>query len=147
MKILNVPCRQIRYREFPDLLFGRSQDDGSVYFDATHFMCSRGCEQHHGIREFRVAFQHWISALSEFYAIDAEDLIVYDQASGHLLIDDCLSLLFIVYIDPLFGVYMLERMSEMLTEGFTISDTWLINAVSLRFTKEELTQISEHHET
>ena len=102
MKEEKIPCRIIRYREFPDLLFGTLREDGPVYFDA---------------------------------------------ASGHLLIDECLALLFVVYIDPAFGVYLLERVDELLSGGFTVSDTWLVQAAGLRFTKEELTQILEQHET
>lgn len=58
-----------------------------------------------------------------------------------------LALLFVVYIEPPFGVYLLERISEMFVDGFTVSDTWLVQSVGLRFTNEELTQILEHHET
>ena len=74
-------------------------------------------------------------------------MIIRDEASGHLLIDECLALLFVVYIDPAFGAYLLERMSELLSGGFTVSDTWLVQAAGLRFTKEELTQILGQHET
>ena len=49
------------------------------------------------------------------------------------------------------GVYriltLLERVDELLSGGFTVSDTWLVQAAGLRFTKEELTQILEQHET
>ena len=48
---------------------------------------------------------------------------------------------------PRFGVYLLERVDELLSGGFTVSDTWLVQAAGLRFTKEELTQILEQHET
>lgn len=65
----------------------------------------------------------------------------------YALIDECLALLFVVYIDPAFGVYLLERVDELLSGGFTVSDTWLVQAAGLRFTKEELTQILEQHET
>lgn len=147
MKKLTIPCRRIRYKEFPDLLFGTLQDAGPHYFDATHFIRSRGDERRHNVREFRMAFQLWITALCETYGIDAADLIICDETSGHMLIDECLALLFVVYIEPSFGAYMLERLSEMLTDGLSVSDTWLIKAVSLRFTREELTQILEHHET
>ena len=42
MKEEKIPRRTVRYREFPDLLFGTSQEDGPVYFDATHFIRARG---------------------------------------------------------------------------------------------------------
>lgn len=147
MKTVSVPCRLVRYKEFPYLLFGTSRDDGPYYFDATHFIRSRSDERRHSVREFRIAFHHWIAALSEAYGIDTDNLVVRDGASGHLLIDECLALLFVVYIEPAFGIYMLERLSEMLTDGLTVSDTWLIRAVGLRFTREELTQILENYET
>ena len=147
MKTVLIPCRQVRYKEFPDLLFGTSQDGGPHYFDATHFIRSRSNERRHNIREFRIAFHHWIAALTQIYGIDTEDLVVRDEASGHLLIDECLALLFVVYIEPAFGAYMLERLSEMLTDGLSVSDTWLAKAAGLRFTREELTQILEHYET
>ena len=82
MKNISIPCRLIRYKEFPDLLFGTSQDEeGPYYFDATHFILSRGDGRRHNVREFRVAFNHWIVALSGIYGIDTEDLVVRDEAS------------------------------------------------------------------
>ena len=42
-------------------------------------------------------------------------MIIRDEASGHLLIDECLALLFVVYIDPAFGVYLLERVTATRT--------------------------------
>ena len=55
MRIEKVPCRTIRYREFPELLFGESPNSGSTYFDATHFIRSRGDERRHNVQEFRIA--------------------------------------------------------------------------------------------
>ena len=132
---------------FPDLLFGTLREDGPVYFDATRFIQAKGDARRHNVRDFRVAFHHWATALADAYGIDREKMIIRDEASGHLLIDECLALLFVVYIDPAFGVYLLERVDELLSGGFTVSDTWLVQAAGLRFTKEELTQILEQHET
>ena len=146
MKEEKISCRTVRYRD-PDLLFGTSQEDGPVYFDATHFIRVRGDACRHNVRDFRASFHHWITALTDVYGIDKENMIIRDEASGHLLIDECLALLFVVYIDPAFGAYLLERMSELLSGGFTVSDTWLVQTACLRFTKEELTQILGQHET
>ena len=147
MKVKKVPCRMIRFREFPELLFGASPDDGPVYFDATHFIRSKGDERRHNVQEFRIAFHHWITALSDMYSIDKEDLVICEETSGHLLIDECLALLFVVYIDPAFGAYMLERVSELLIDGFTVSDSWLVMAAGNRFTLEELTKNLKSNET
>lgn len=147
MKIENVPCRQIRYREFPELLFGESPNNGPSYFDATHYIRSQGDERRHSVKEFRVAFHHWITALSKIYSIEKDDLVIRDASSGHILIDESLALLFVVYIDPDFGAYMLERTSELLVEGFSVSDSWLIMAAGSRLTIEELTQNVKSNET
>lgn len=147
MKIMKIPCRDIRYKEFPDLLFGTPRKGAPSYFDATHFIQSRGDEKRHNLTGFREAFHLWIEELCREYEIDKEELFVCDEASGHLLIDECLALLFVVYIEPPFGIYLLERISEMLVDGFTVSDTWLARATGLRFTNEDLTQILEHNET
>lgn len=130
MKEEKIPCRIIRYREFPDLLFGTLREDGPVYFDATRFIQAKGDARRHNVRDFRVAFHHWATALADAYGIDREKMIIRDEASGHLLIDECLALLFVVYIDPAFGVYLLERVDELLSGGFTVSDTWLVQASS-----------------
>lgn len=147
MRIEKVPCRTIRYREFPELLFGESPNSGSTYFDATHFIRSRGDERRHNVQEFRIAFQHWITTLSNIYRIEKEELVIRDETSGHLLIDECLALLFVVYVDPDFGVYMLERISELLIDGFSVSDSWLVMAAGNRFTIEELTKSVKSNET
>lgn len=138
MKTKSLQCRTIRFREFPDLLFGKSQDSRVFYFDATHYIREKGDVRKHTIRDFQLGFQHWITAARQAYEIQQEDLIICDEATGHILIDECLALLFLAYIDPGFGTYIMERMSEMLTNGMTVSDTWLIQATGLRFTTEEL---------
>ena len=147
MRIEKVPCRTIRYREFPELLFGESPNSGSTYFDATHFIRSRGDERRHNVKEFRIAFHHWITTLTNMYSIEKESLVIRDETSGHLLIDECLALLFVVYVDPDFGVYILERVSELLIDGFSVSDSWLVMAAGNRFTIEELTKSVKSYET
>ena len=147
MRIEKVPCRTIRYREFPELLFGESPNSGSTYFDATHFIRSRGDERRHNVKEFRIAFHHWITTLTNMYDIEKEALVIRDETSGHLLIDECLALLFVVYVDPDFGVYILERVSELLIDGFSVSDSWLVMAAGNRFTIEELTKSVNSNET
>ena len=147
MRIEKVPCRTIRYREFPELLFGESPNSGSTYFDATHFIRSRGDEHRHNVKEFRIAFHHWITTLTNMYSIEKEALVIRDETSGHLLIDECLALLFVVYVDPDFGVYILERVSELLIDGFSVSDSWLVMAAGNRFTIEELTKSVISNET
>lgn len=56
MKEEKIPCRIIRYREFPDLLFGTLREDGPVYFDATRFIQAKGDARRHNVRDFLCRF-------------------------------------------------------------------------------------------
>lgn len=67
--------------------------------------------------------------------------MVTDEATGHVLIDQSLALLFVGYIDPAFGVYMTERMSELFLDGVTLSDTRIVQAIRNRLTKDELLKL------
>lgn len=137
MKTKKVPCSIIRYREFPDLLFGTSEDN-IEYFDATHYLQATGDPKKHNIPTFRVGFTHWINAACEAYSLTAEDLIVTDAATGHTLIESSLALLFAAYLDSGFGVWMMERISEMLMSGIVLSDTYLLLMARTRFSEAEL---------
>lgn len=138
MKTKNLQCRLVRFGEFPELLFGKSQDNQLLYFNATQYIKKKGNPKTQNIRDFQLSFQHWISAAMQTYGIKQEDMIVCDEATGEILIDECLALPFLAYIDPEFGVYIMERMSEMLLNGIVGSDTWLLQAARRRFTTEEL---------
>lgn len=137
MKFKIASCKNIKYGEFPDLLFGKS-DDGLVYFDATHFIQQKGDARKHNIKSFEIGFIHWKNAVCDAYSIPMEDMTIKDEATGHLLIEESLALLFVAYIDPEFSVHMLERISEMLLRGITLSDTQLLMLASERLSKDQL---------
>lgn len=138
MKTKNLQCRLVRFGEFPDLLFGKSQENQVIYFNATHYIREKGNPKIHNIKDFQISFQHWFSAAKQAYSIKQEDIIICDEATGEILIDECLALPFLAYIDPEFGIYIMERISDMLLNGIVCSDTWLLQAVRRRFTIEEL---------
>lgn len=138
MKTKPLQCREARYGEFPDLLFGKSRQDEFSYFNATYFIQRKGNPSKHNVRDFQIGFHHWITAAKMTYKIEQEDLIICDEATGDILIDECLALPFIAYIEPEFAMYIMERVSEMLLSGVAVSDTWLLQNARLRFTKDEL---------
>lgn len=70
-------------------------------------------------------------------------MIVQDETTGHILIDESLALLFVAYIDPDFGIYMLERISEMLWRGITLSDTHVLMLANERLTKDQLSNLNK----
>lgn len=145
MKIKQCTHTTKRYEEFPELLFAKAED-GMHYFDATHYLLRKGDPQRHNIRHFETQFYLWKQAAYAAYEIHSDEVIVKDRDSGHILIDESLALLFVAYIDPAFGVYLLERMSEMLLNGFVLSDSAIIVQARLRLTKETLTNIIHNNE-
>lgn len=137
MKTKNL-CRLVRFGEFPDLLFGKSQKNQMLYFNATHYIKKKGNPKIHNVKDFQISFQHWFSAVKQTYDIKQEDIMICDEVTGDILIDECLALPFLAYIDPEFGIYIMERISDMLLNGIVCSDTWLLQAVKRRFTIDEL---------
>jgi len=132
-------CDEIRYREFPELKFGKSED-GLYYFDATHFIECEGDIRKHNVRDFDIGFHFWKRAAMEAYSLSPQDIII-QHANGHFLIEESLALLFVAYIDPAFGVYMLERISEMLVRGVVISDLTILTLAKERLTPEDISQV------
>lgn len=132
-------CDEIRYREFPNLRFGKCED-GTVYFDATHFINTEGDLRKHNVRDFDIGFHFWKKAICDAYKIEPED-IIFQNKDGHFLVEESLALLFVAYIDPPFGVYMLERVAEMLVRGIVISDITLLTLIRERLTMDDILQV------
>ncbi len=145
MKIKIETPYTMRYGEFPDLLFGTS-DKGTVYFDATHSTKLKGASKIRSVEDFFRRFSFWIEAIKEAYLISDEDLCALDAVTGHTLIDESLALLYVAYIDSGFGIYMLERISEMLLDGIVLSDTRIMQIIKDRLTKEEILLIFKEEE-
>ena len=137
MNVKKITCKNVRFWEFPDLIFGKSTDNKTLYFNATYYIQKKGNPEKHSVEDFRMKFHHWIVAVKEGYNLEEEEIFIR-QATGDILIEESLALLFVAYLDPDFGLYLLERMSEMLLGGITVSDTWLLQTIKLRFTTEEL---------
>lgn len=142
MKLKTVTPFTFKYWEFPDLLFGKSAT-GIVYFDATLYVIQKGDSQRHSPVDFIRKFAHWFESVKTAYEIPDNEVVITDEATGHVLIDESLALLFVAYIDPGFGVYMLERVSEMLLDGVTLSDTRIMQMIRERLTKETLSNLIE----
>ena len=132
----------LKYREFPELMFGKSVN-GIVYFDATLYVTQKGDSQKHSPVDFIRRFAHWFDSVKTAYEIPDNEVVITDEATGHVLIDESLALLFVAYIDPPFGVYMLERVSEILLDGVTLSDTRIMQMIRDRLTKETLSNLIE----
>lgn len=142
MKLKILTPYTFKYREFPELLFGKSET-GIVYFDATLYVTQKGDSQKHSPVDFIRKFAYWFDSVRVAYEIPDNEVVITDEATGHVLIDESLALLFVAYIDSGFGVYMLERVSEMLLDGVTLSDTRIMQMIRERLTKETLSNLIE----
>lgn len=140
MKCKTVTPFAVQYGEFPELLFAASVN-GTVYFDATRYIELKGDSTKHSPIDFARKFSFWFETLQRHYEIPDAEMIATDEATGHVLMDECMALLFVAYIDPAFGAYMVERISELLLDGIVISDTRIIAMVKNRLSKESLTNL------
>ena len=131
-------CNESKYSEFPRMLFGTSEN-GRVYFDVTVYTEKKEEWKNLSISDFQQKFFWWISLLSEAYSVPVDKMIVTNSKDGHLLMEESLSLLFASYLDPVFGIYMLERISEMLVTGIVLSDAALVSMAKDRLTKDDFT--------
>ena len=69
-----------------------------------------------------------------------------DAASGHFLAEESFALPFLCCAYSLFGVYLLESMSQMMLVGIVCSDSYILMQAQQRFTAEELNPTSNPHE-
>lgn len=125
MKLVSVICDQIRYAEFPDLKFGIS-DNGDAYCDIDQYLHDKELCSTHTPAKFQQKFFYFLTKALSAYKLNQEDIIVINQEDEHHLLLSELALMFIMYTDPNFMFYTLDRIDEMLTIGIAISDTALI---------------------
>jgi hypothetical protein len=131
-----------KFGEFPELLFG-NLNNGRTYFDMTQFLIAQKRDPETCISGFTQAFASWIDNLAKVYGIPSEELFVTEPASGHTMAEESLALLFMVHTDPVFGAYMIESMTQMLTDGIVCSDSYILMQAHRRFTEEELLSTSK----
>lgn len=132
----------IRYGEFPELLFGKSEG-GIIYFDATLYIELKGDTRKHSPIDFARKFSFWFESFRDGYEISDAGIMIIDEATGHVLMDECLALLFMAYIDPGFGLYMVERVSELLLDGIVLSDSRILQIVRDRLSEDTINQLIE----
>lgn len=144
MNIENINCTQIRYREFPELLFATTTK-GIDYVDATYYIQNKGNAGKHTVTDFSEQFAFWIKSVCETYELKPDSLIIMND-KGHFLIDESLALALVAYVDPVFGVHMLERMSDMLLDGIVLSDTCLMLMAKDRLSEEQITKLLKQDE-
>ena len=127
-----TPCNEAAYIEFPELLFGIT-DQGMAYFDPASYIKSKGLANTHSTEEFLLKFDLWMRSVSYEYTIPHAELVVEDMESGLLMIEGTLALIFIAYTDSGFMIHIIERMEDMMRRGIALSDSFLLDMARERF--------------
>lgn len=130
------------YPELPDLLFGHVI--GVDVFNATKFLELRNAD----LEVFTVDdFKDRNKSLINYYADklkinDSNELFLVDD-NGDTMMHAYLAFAFVAYVDPNFSIYMHDRMHELFTNGFLVSDNYLVVSAKQRLPKKVLNQLAE----
>lgn len=141
---IKLKCTETALAEFPKLLFGTDEASNKTYFDATSYL--QQLSPSRPISHFWNQYRPQISALCNAYKIPVEDIYKIND-EGHYLIDGNLVYLFISFVEPDFLAFMCDRTHEILTEGISVSDTYLVQSVRNRLSSEVLKQIENERNT
>lgn len=133
-RVENIICTEQAFPEFPNLLFGTSIDKRTQYFDATDYLNKQGLTLY-SADDFLSAYFHPISALVTAYELEKDKVCIYN-VDGHLLMDSNLVYLFISYTNPDFLAHINDRVHDLFTNGFCVSDTYLYRTVKVRLSPE-----------
>lgn len=136
----SVVCKEQAFPEFTDMLFGKSSD-GTNFFDATHYLQKRKSTLTPD--EFFRSLAVPIEALVDSYEIPESSVHAINE-QGHHLIDGNLIYLFISFVEPSFWTYMFDRIHEMFSNGFCISDTYILGMAKERLSNEALMSIMDN---
>ena len=110
-KPINTKCNEQAFPEFPDLLFGATTDNGSV-FDATSYLQNNSLT----VDDFLQTCGFQIQALIKSYELD-ENKCLFINTDGHILIDGSLVYLFLSFVEPDFLAYMCDNATICLPMG------------------------------
>lgn len=133
-RIENITCTEQVFPEFPQLLIGEATETGIKYFDATAYLNNTGLSAY-SAEDFLNNYFHPINALITAYELDKNKVAV-KNLEGHLLIDCSLIYLFISYTNPDFLAHLNDRIDELFTRGFCVSDAYLFRTAKDRLTPE-----------
>lgn len=131
-KPITLNCTEPNFPEFPDLLFGTTES-GVTYIDTTLYLQNTGLS----LNNFLLLYKGPIEATVKSRELDETQVCVLNH-EGHILIESSLAYLIISFVNPDFLAYMFDRMDEMFSIGFTVSDTYLLHSARRRLPMEVL---------
>lgn len=138
-KAQDIICKEHSLPEFPDMLFGTSNENGLVYFNASAYLKSKGHDLK--LTDFLNAYLAPIRALQESYSCKDEEVCVLNK-EGDFLIEVDFIYLFICFTDHQFMGYINERLNDLFSTGVTVSDSYLFESCKNRFTSDVIASMT-----
>jgi hypothetical protein len=129
LKRISLKCTERFFPAFPNLLFGNAVDGGRSYFDATLYLQTTNSSL--SVDDFINQYQPLLQAIISEYGISPEDAYVRNDEE-HILIDAAFTYFFIGFTDSGFLAHLNDRLHDLFTDGFCISDTYLLKAAYSR---------------
>lgn len=142
-KTINCTCDAVLYPEFPNLKFGKLIEN-TIVFDATQYLKSAKLPYTYTIPDFLQKYRYIITSIKNYCNLTE---ICWVVENGHYLIDNSLTFFFISYTDTNFMLYMNERISELFTDGYVISDSRIAELAKARLPKEVILKITDEQQS
>lgn len=140
-KPLDIKCNEPVIPEFPTLLFGKHPDKDTLYYNAEGF-CRDNPDR---VLQFLSIFQQHIDSIKEYFSIENIPMVAY-STSGEILLEYHTVYLFLMFIDPNnYLGYITERTHELFSEGFCVSDTYLLNSAKHRIDNNTLKKLIDEN--
>lgn len=121
---------KIIYAELPALIEKRVGNQSM--FDMDHYIedLVQNVPQYQGVsvEQYKVERRKSLECYAQGLNIPVEELIV--EINGHNMAPTVLALDFVCWSNPWMGVYAMERLHEVFTDGFSVSDRYLSSVKS-----------------
>lgn len=121
---------KIIYAELPALIEKRVGNQSM--FDLDHYIedLVQNVPQYQGVsvEQYKVERRKSLECYAQGLNIPVEELIV--EVNGHNMAPTALALDFVCWSNPWMGVYAMERLHEVFTDGFSVSDRYLSSVKS-----------------
>lgn len=137
---IDIKCTEPLFVEFPELLFGTTDDKSVMYFDATAYLSEKHTPQDFSVEDFMRSYCYQIGQIATACNIAKDTVCVMNQ-DGHTLILSDFAILFLSYTDLYFLVYSQMRTADLLENGVAVSDRYLYQQCATRFTPKVIQSI------
>lgn len=134
-KPINLNCTEQVFSEFPNLLFGKTNDNG-MFFNATSYLQNKPIT----VDDFFKKCDWMIETLIRSYNLDEKKCFFINQ-DGNILIDGNFVYLFLSFVEQDFFAYMCDRCHDLFTEGVAVSDSYILSHAFERLDEKSIDKI------